>query len=243
MLLLPITRETLLQFLPPGGTVAEVGTAKGDFAEDLLKVARPRRLHLIDPWLHHAEGEYQKDNSNVSAEEFEDRYAAVMARFSEPMSTGQVRIHRVGSPEAADLFPDEYFDYVYIDGNHTYEAVLADLRAFEKKVKKDGLILGHDYGNNVLFQNMGFGVIEAVNQFVIETGYEFTCLTNEFAPTFLIAKTVDAPMRNHVMTMIMVMCTVNAPVEIEDAARRQMKQKHVEIQTNQGPLIRTIISY
>ena len=39
-------------------------------------------------------------------------------------------MHRSTSAEAALTFDDEYFDWVYIDGDHSYEAVLADLRAF-----------------------------------------------------------------------------------------------------------------
>ena len=239
MLLLPIARELLLRMLPPNCVVAEVGTAKGEFAANILAHAQARRLHLIDPWLHHAEGEYQKDRNNVSPEECEDRYGLVLEKFADPIASGQVRVHRVGSPEAADLFPDEYFDYVYIDGNHTYEAVLADLRAFDRKVKKDGLILGHDYGNNAIFKDMGFGVVEAVNQFIMETGYEFTCLTNEFAPTYVIAKDRVAPMRNHVMGMIV----NNVPhlVNIHDAERREMQQ--IDICDNDGQLLRVIISY
>jgi len=54
-------------------------------------------------------------------------------------------IHRQYSYKAAATFPDGFFDFLYLDSNHTYEFVLSDLLDIAPKVKPDGLILGHDY--------------------------------------------------------------------------------------------------
>jgi len=50
------------------------------------------------------------------------------------------------SEEAADHFPNSFFDYVYIDGDHSYEGVTRDLASYFPKIKIGGLILGDDYG-------------------------------------------------------------------------------------------------
>ena len=45
------------------------------------------------------------------------------------------------------MFDDETFHLVFIDADHSEDAVLNDLRAWIPKVKRGGLITGHDYGS------------------------------------------------------------------------------------------------
>jgi hypothetical protein len=47
------TRTVLLDRLPHGGTVAEIGTLHGDFAREILRIANPRELHLVDQIINH----------------------------------------------------------------------------------------------------------------------------------------------------------------------------------------------
>lgn len=60
---------------------------------------------------------------------------------------------------AANSFPDNTFDIVYIDASHEYELVLADINAWYPKVKSGGILCGDDYINGWP------GVIQAVNKF------------------------------------------------------------------------------
>lgn len=48
------------------------------------------------------------------------------------------------STEAAKDFENEYFDFVYIDAFHAYEAVVEDIKCWQPKIKKGGFIGGHD---------------------------------------------------------------------------------------------------
>jgi cephalosporin hydroxylase len=57
--------------------------------------------------------------------------------------------------------PDRSLDFVYIDGNHGYEAVLDDLAAWSPKVRTGGFISGHDYRVNAA--KPFIEVVEAVN--------------------------------------------------------------------------------
>lgn len=239
MFLIMISRIDLLRLLPPGGVVGEIGTAEGDYAAEILAKARPSKLHLIDPWEHQAREDYARDATNVDDAQFAIRHDGVLARFAEPIATGQVVIHRAYSPAAAALFPDEYFDYVYIDGMHTEQATSADLRGFDRKVKKGGLILGHDYATHPGARAMGFGVVEAVNRFIGETGYEFCCLTYEGSPSYVIAKDPASPMRNYLLGNIM--RSVPGIVEIENAERRELTQKNVV--GADGKPVRMILGY
>ena len=56
-----------------------------------------------------------------------------------------VEIHRLPSDEAAVSFADDYFDLIYIDGNHSYEYVKADIASYLPKVKPGSFITGDDY--------------------------------------------------------------------------------------------------
>jgi hypothetical protein len=56
----------------------------------------------------------------------------------------------------ADVQP---VDFIYIDGNHTYSYVKADLANYWPKIKRDGILSGHD------FDYRSPGVIKAVTEF------------------------------------------------------------------------------
>jgi cephalosporin hydroxylase len=49
------------------------------------------------------------------------------------------------SLDASCEFPNNYFDYVFIDASHEYELTKADIRLWYRKVKGDGFLAGHDY--------------------------------------------------------------------------------------------------
>jgi cephalosporin hydroxylase len=71
---------------------------------------------------------------------------AVRQRFAREIQSGNVIVHRLAAAEAAAEFADEYFDWIYIDGNHQYEFVLLDLESYYPKVKAGGFLVGDDYG-------------------------------------------------------------------------------------------------
>ena len=55
---------------------------------------------------------------------------------------------RMNSIDAASLYKDLSLDFVFIDGDHTYAGVRADIAAWLPKIKNGGIIAGHDYDNN-----------------------------------------------------------------------------------------------
>jgi hypothetical protein len=65
---------------------------------------------------------------------------------------------RKSSSDAAKEFEQESVDLVFIDANHSYESVKNDIDLWLPKVKKGGVLSGHDY--SIRF----FGVIQAVNE-------------------------------------------------------------------------------
>lgn len=75
------------------------------------------------------------------------------------------------SVDVARATSDGLLDWVYIDADHTYKSVKEDLNAWFPKVRKGGVISGHDYVH-YLKNGYTFGVIEAVDEFVKEHGYQ-----------------------------------------------------------------------
>ena len=45
------------------------------------------------------------------------------------------------------MFPDKFFDFIFLDGDHSYKGMVQDLVHWVRKVKNGGWICGHDYGH------------------------------------------------------------------------------------------------
>ena len=90
------------------------------------------------------------------------RYSSVLKRFSQEIEAEQIRVHRGYSTDILQEFPDYYFDWVYIDGNHLYEFVKKDLELSMHKVKVGGFITGDDYVEGGWWKG---GVKKAVDEF------------------------------------------------------------------------------
>jgi hypothetical protein len=72
-----------------------------------------------------------------------------------------VKVIHMDSVSASKQFEDGCLDFVFIDGSHLYEAVRADIEAWLPKVKKGGIIAGHDLDGPEAFN----GVRQAVEEF------------------------------------------------------------------------------
>lgn len=188
MYIINVNRETLIQVLPTDTIGVEVGVEFGLFSENLLKVVRPRKLHLIDPWAHQDHETYNIDPTNVSDEEGNRRYEGVCERFMQYIDSGVVEIHREVSETASARFSCGYFDWVYIDAVHTYDGARGDLERFFPLVKEGGFILGHDFTNRAGAQAWNFGVVEAVTDFCGIHDCVPLAVTQEICPTFLLMK-------------------------------------------------------
>ncbi|MBO9699274.1 MAG: class I SAM-dependent methyltransferase [Sporocytophaga sp.] len=158
------SRDFLLKTMPQGSVCAEIGVYKGDFSKDILRTVKPSRLHLIDPWKYMQEYEDALYGGKAGSQDImEAIFNNVKRRFDIDILRGSVVINRGLSDAVSKSFNNDYFDWVYIDGNHTYEYVKMDLECYYPKVKKGGFIAGDDYISDRWWKD---GVNKAVDEFV-----------------------------------------------------------------------------
>ena len=112
---------------------------RGGNARQLLEL-NIDRLFLIDPYL-----EYKRH----SQEELDPIKTAMLSYVLRDPQGWRVNFILQHSIVAAKLFDDLYFDYVYIDGDHSLEAVMNDMVAWFPKVRDGGVLAGHDYRGDV----------------------------------------------------------------------------------------------
>ena len=160
-------REVLLKMLPQHSIGTEIGVRKGDFSGKIVDLLKPIKLHLIDPWKYEDSETYSNALYGGKAKGgqtgLDAQYEEVLGRFKHLIDSGTVEVHRGTSEEVAQSFPDEYFDWVYIDGNHLYEYVKKDLEIYYRKIKVGGYLAGDDYTDGNWWKG---GVKKAVDEFV-----------------------------------------------------------------------------
>jgi hypothetical protein len=159
------------------GVGAEVGVETGNFSAILVRIARPKRLHLIDPW---EQVPGTREGTGARHRRGGDElHATVCRRFARRIERGAIIVHRCGSADAvSDL---EALDWAYIDGDHTYQGVKEDLENYYPLVKPGGTIAGDDYA--MLGLSWGDGVREAVDEFVAANDCQMTVSGNQFIIT------------------------------------------------------------
>jgi hypothetical protein len=162
-------REVVLEKLPRASTGVEIGVWKGELSSLILRKVQPKKLMLVDPWAFDPRfGDSLFGGRTARSQaDMDEICQKVQARFRADVARGVVTICRSTSVEAATSVADESVDWVYIDGNHTYEYALEDLRSWAPKVRPGGLIAGDDYDRPGAW--WGDGVTRAVTEFV-ETG-------------------------------------------------------------------------
>ena len=106
--------------------------------------------HNFDTWIGKKEIESLYDTKDLSDENRliklgEYKFNFVINRLNEIGCNHFVELIKSDSCDAASLFENESVDFVFIDGNHWYDYVKKDIEAWLPKIKKGGMISGHDY--------------------------------------------------------------------------------------------------
>jgi hypothetical protein len=179
-----IKREKLLELMPKDSTCAELGVGQGNFSKIILEIAKPKLHFCVDLWgpiTANVQGTYYTDQ-----ETWNQRYEEIQEEFK----NYNVKFVRDMTYNITNYCDSKMFDWVYVDGDHTYDGCMKDLQAVKSLVKDDGMILGHDY-RPAWRKRPDWGVVESVNDFVEENNYFLTVITKETFPSYLITKTKE----------------------------------------------------
>jgi len=163
-----ISRNELITLVSsPNAKIAEIGVEYGGYTD--IYYNDEYEIHLIDMWQTEGNDFYFSQNPG----QVERGYNQIINKYS---NKENVKIIKSKSDEASLLYQDEYFDWIYIDADHSYEAVLNDIKKWFPKLKKGGILSGHDFNPDPSHPDYEkFGVNKAVNEFF---GTHFN-LTNE----------------------------------------------------------------
>jgi predicted O-methyltransferase YrrM len=117
--------------LPAPATVAEIGVWQGRSTVCLSNLLPPGSHHIC---VDHFKGDPSAGFKNTRPE---------FDRFTNGLPLTVLQGDSVAS---ASVFDNATFDFVFIDADHSYNAVLADITAWLPKVKPGGILAGHDIG-------------------------------------------------------------------------------------------------
>ena len=139
-------RAYILEQLVKNSKFVEVGVWKGDFSKQIWSISNPNLLVLVDSWTF--DEKVRGCAPQVSGEEplsqnfFDQAKKDTYDKFE---NVQNVNILDLNSLEASSKYQDNFFDYIYIDAEHTYKAVTKDLEVWYPKLKKNGTLFGDDY--------------------------------------------------------------------------------------------------
>lgn len=122
---------------------AEIGTSKGRYAKWLFAKIKGLKLYCIDPW------EVYDDYVELHDKAGQPMFDGFFEETKQRLAGKNVEFIRKFSMDAVNDFADNSLDFVFIDGNHTFEYAIVDIAAWSKKVRPEGIISGHDYWNSI----------------------------------------------------------------------------------------------
>lgn len=118
--------------------IAEIGSYCGESSRIFLDSGNVRMIFCIDPWISNYDPTDLIAGKDLA--EVERVFDVNMITYNNFVKIKQYSI------DAVKMFPDRFFDCVYVDGDHRYEHVKTDVLTWRQKVKTGGLLLGHDFG-------------------------------------------------------------------------------------------------
>ena len=149
--------KSIVEKLPDNSKIIELGCWKGRSSSclgvEIINSGKEIDLFCIDSWYYVPDTEQPVS----SQEEFDAVYRQFLQNTLPIKDV--IKIIRNPSWEACKLFANETIDFMFIDASHHYKDVKFDIQNWMPKIKKGGIISGHDY-----FTSVHPGVKKAVDE-------------------------------------------------------------------------------
>ena len=159
-------------FAQLGFTVGcEIGVEKGKNAQTMFEIIPNLKLYAVDPYKQHTR---LSNGATGYLRHFDDRYLRMVKRQAQKRLQGRnAEIIEKFSGDAVKDIPDNCLDFVYIDGDHSYDFVMLDIIVWGRKVRKGGIVSGHDYFYNNDKEGRRAKVTQAINDYTKVHNIEF----------------------------------------------------------------------
>jgi hypothetical protein len=130
---------------PNGSHFVEIGAWKGCstayMGVEIHNSGKTIKFDCVDHWLGTvSDGDVHMKDPDVVGERLFEKFNENIKRVNQ-----YINPIRMDSVEAAKTYEDGSLDFVFIDADHTYEAVKKDIEAWLPKMKSGGIFAGHDY--------------------------------------------------------------------------------------------------
>lgn len=163
--------SSMVKRFPSGSHFVEIGSYYGMSAAfmtvEIINSGKDIKFDAVDAWYGSKDCDKLDASHIKTLEQLEQKESSQYEIFLKNMKPvwGKFTPVKLESVRASRLYDDNSLDFVFIDAMHLYENVKADINAWLPKVKKGGIISGHDYAFNAVELNSPFkGVAQAVHE-------------------------------------------------------------------------------
>jgi hypothetical protein len=136
---------------------AEIGVAEGDYSLMIMQANPKMKMYGIDPYMPYED--YKDFVLRSTFQKMRQSAGDKLDKFK-----GYEFINKT-SEDAVGDFKDGSLDFVYLDGNHDYTHAMFDITEWSKKVKKGGIVSGHDYARLRHGGSKNWGVLQAITRY------------------------------------------------------------------------------
>lgn len=161
--------------------VCEVGVRDGGFFKYLLSPESVKHAWAIDIWDNFLTA--SQNDIGRPVEKVAESYRCFSDAYRHDK---RVVILKQDSATAFEKLPFD-MDFIYLDADHTYNAIKQDLNNFWGRLRKGGVLAGHDY-ENYYFRGLEMGVKTAVDEFVKDNNLKLHVTLEPRFKSFFIVK-------------------------------------------------------
>lgn len=129
----------LVKSLPNYSKILEIGSYRGG---SILTLALATFYKFFD--YHSIESFMGNEDNTVDGWEL-PKISDYLYQTKQIFPFLNIKTHKISSINGSLLFPELYFDFIFIDGNHSAENVYEDIQAWMPKLKYNGIIAGDDF--------------------------------------------------------------------------------------------------
>jgi hypothetical protein len=128
--------------------VAEIGIGYGTHAKSILANTGVAQLYLVDPMTYYPNDGFADDIMSHTPEILGNNFnefADLIRNELSPWKDRYTWFRQTSLTITNDQIADGSLDCVFVDGDHSYDAVLADLSFWWTKIRPGGQMLGDDF--------------------------------------------------------------------------------------------------